>query len=799
MPFLVAKSKRKFQVNCLAGCGLHGIIAVPVKMSRKNNAMKNILLVASAAWLAAASAAPCDPLTKFWRENDGKTVRRLPVDVLPENAFWGFGTRDFLNGMKAFNRMADEGFAKSTYNCVTLTLRCNPELGDAETMSAAKAFFAKARAAGVKVYMDTDPRIARQEFFTRWPNERQGIAAVVTVVPTNGVAAFTYTFKDATDHMTGGARNSYRPLSARVAAAFAARRRADGTLDLAKRRPVDVASAVSVRERRDEGGGGYMDRADASVTGKATDLAADETLVATLEADYFSIDVFSPHFLPFARELMARYKELGADGGMRDEWGFIPDHNPSLRTFWWSPHFEAAYRAACGRSLMDDFPLMACGPRGDTARAAAIGTFMRLILTRNVEIEQDFYATDKRLFGEDTYVVKHPTWHSNICPQEYFHHGLDWWQARRDWAQGDENAPIYALNAIAKKWGGPVWLNEGYTATPEHNVFRVWTYALCGGRQVYHGLYSGNPQAMKKYHEMPWEESRVRKSVDLLAPGNVTAQSRVRLPNLITRAQVDSPIAYVFGHERLVDWSSDGWNDHGQWKILGLMSQGWWCDAYPASECALGTFTVDEDGCLRVGQQRYMAAMLHSLSESERRAFDALVKRYDLKTRIFRGDEDKAVGAYLEQVGAVRQPRVKGKTRAGYVYPEPDGTLRLIDGTAIRVRADWEHPRGLPIAETIESNGAKVSVVAEGLCAVRAEKGQVAALAAGGLTRVEGPGLALALERPEDVVLLKIDGEWHGIWQTPEANKPIPDQLAALTPHWIRLLLPSHLAASMPR
>ena len=745
---------------------------------------------AVAAFNISSAATQCDPLARFWRENDGKTVRRLPVDVVPENAFWGFGTRDFSDGMKAFNRMVDEGFAKSTYNCVTLTLRCNPELGDAETMSAAKAFFAKARAAGVKVYMDTDPRIARREFFARWPNERQGIAYVVTAAPTNGVASFSHTFNDATDHMTGGARNSYRPVSARIAAAFAARRCADGSLDLAQRRPVDVTPDIAVQERRDAGGSGYMDRAVATVKERADGLADDEMLVATLVADYYSIDVFSPHIIPFEREMMARYKELGADGGMRDEWGFIPNYNPDRRAFWWSPHLADAYRAACGRDLLADLPLMACGPKGDAARSAAIGAYMKLILARNVEIEQDFYNTDKRLFGTDVYVVKHPTWYSSICPQEFFHNGLDWWQARRDWAQGDENAPIYALNAIAKKWGGPVWLNEGYTATPEQNVFRVWTYAMCGGRQVYHGLYSGDPKAMKKYHEMPWAESRVRRSTDLLAPGNVTAQARVRLPNLISRSQVDSPVAYVFGHERLVDWSGDGWNDHGQWKILGLMSQGWWCDAYPASECALGTFTVDADGYLRVGQQRYMAVMLLNMSEGERRAFDATVKGRALKTRVFGGDEDKAAGAYLQQIGAVRQPRVKGRTKAGYVYPEPDGTLHLIDGTAIRIRADWDHPRGLPIAEKLESNGAKFAVAAEGLCAVRAENGQLVALAAGGLTRGDGPGLALTLDQPEDVALLKVDGEWHGIWQTPEPDKPVPSPLAALTRHWIRLVKP---------
>ena len=383
-----------------------------------------------------STASSADPLVRFWLDNDGKTVRRLPVDVVPENVFWGFGTRDFPDNLKAFNRMIDESVAKSTYNCVTLTLRCNPELGDPETMAAAKKVCEKAHAAGIKVFMDTDPRIARREFFARWPNDMQGVAVVVTAVPTNGVAAFTYVFKDATDHMTGGARNAYRPVAARVAAAFAVRKRADGAFDFSTRRPVDVAPEIAVRKRRDESRGGYMDRSDAVVSGKAAGLAADETLVVTLEADYFSADVFSPHIIPFARELMARYKALGADGGMRDEWGLIPDHAPSLHKFWWSPNFEAAYRAACGRSLMDDFPQMALGAKGDAARAAAIGTFMKLVLARNVEIERDFYETDKRLFGAGVYVAKHPTWHSAVCPQEYFHNGLDWWQAPRDWAQG---------------------------------------------------------------------------------------------------------------------------------------------------------------------------------------------------------------------------------------------------------------------------------------------------------------------------------------------------------------------------
>ena len=320
-----------------------------------------------------AAGAADEPLTRFWMENDGKTVRRLPVDVLPENVFWSFTTRDFPDGMKAFNRLVDEGFARSTYNCVTLTLRCNPELGDPETQAAAKAFFAKARAAGVKVYMDTDPRIARQEFFSKWPDERQSIATVFTCASTNGAATARHEFKDVQDHMSWGSKNAYRPVSGRIGSALAVKRGADGALDFAQVRAVEFKPEVSVREWRETGraGNGYVDRSAVTVAATATDLAADETLVVTALAEYFSIDVFSPHLIPFIRSLMVRYRDLGADGGMRDEWGFIPNYDPNRRTFWWSPNFEAAYHAACGRDLLDDFPIMACGPKGDARRAAA--------------------------------------------------------------------------------------------------------------------------------------------------------------------------------------------------------------------------------------------------------------------------------------------------------------------------------------------------------------------------------------------------------------------------------------------
>ena len=85
----------------------------------------------------------------------------------------------------------------------------------------------------------------------------------------------------------------------------------------------------------------------------------------------------------------------------------------------------------------------------------------------------------------------------------------------------------------------------------------------------------------------------------------------------------------------------------------------------------------------------------------------------------------------------------------------------------------------------------KARVAAEGIAAVRCEGGEIVALAAGGLLRVDGPGLSIALESPEDVALMKIDGKWHGVWQTADTVGPLPAALSALTSHWIRLALPN--------
>lgn len=79
---------------------------------------------------------------------------------------------------------------------------------------------------------------------------------------------------------------------------------------------------------------------------------------------------------------------------------------------------------------------------------------MRVIWREVSRTESEFYAMNRRVFGEDVYVTKHPTWHTGFRGSEFMHNGLDWWTARRDFAQSDETVPLPCILGMARKTDG---------------------------------------------------------------------------------------------------------------------------------------------------------------------------------------------------------------------------------------------------------------------------------------------------------------------------------------------------------
>ena len=184
--------------------------------------------------MAVAVSASCsaDPLDAFWDGTSGRTLRRLPVQVVPENAFVSLSNLDFGKPDSSLmcDRIVRDIFGRlSPYNCITLTLRSRPDLSDAATEAHVKDVIAQAHKEGIQVLMDIDVRLARDEFLRRWPEDAQGRLAFAVAAPTNGVATFRMVPEFCGDHLTYGARRVYDVFRTRLVDAWTVRVGAEET------------------------------------------------------------------------------------------------------------------------------------------------------------------------------------------------------------------------------------------------------------------------------------------------------------------------------------------------------------------------------------------------------------------------------------------------------------------------------------------------------------------------------------------------------------------------------------------
>ena len=325
----------------------------------------------------------------------------------------------------------------------------------------------------------------------------------------------------------------------------------------------------------------------------------------------------------------------------------------------------------------------------------------------------------------------------------------------------------------------------------EHYVKTLWQYIACGGRVVYHGIFDWDMKNTSVGHYADPDDRAYYRHADLLNREGIRAEEISRLLPLMTRAPIDCPVAHIFGHDRLVDWLDSGYRDWGEPIAHGLGGLGYYADAYPASEIAEGTFSVCDDGMLRVGRQRYAACVLYHLSAREREAWDSLVGHRRLTTRAFVDPGVGEVADFLSSVGAVKQiPLGDTGLWGGRInrLPPSDGVMRLADGTSVRIKGGMPDLAGDAISGVLATGGVNVKYDARGMFAARSENGVLTGICGGEVRSVEAPGFSLNLDEPADIALVKLGGEWYGIWQTSDASRPIPGKLLAITTKFVKVL-----------
>ncbi|MCY3021144.1 MAG: hypothetical protein NTW87_19190 [Planctomycetota bacterium] len=714
---------------------------------------------------------------------------RLPPDVPPEIGAWFWKPEEFVP--EGYRKYLDMVAEHSPFGLLTTSQRVPREITEPEVHDQYKAAVAYAQQRGIRIALDLDIRLAREAFRKAHPDELQEMLRIKeTALDETADATITITKVENADHMTWGSKAAYVSLAGRLVRVYSYVRGKEGVEPESVK---DITEACKVQEAS-------AARVVVNVPGSKDAIGRKAAVMAAFTL--FCADVFAPHLMEFQRAIFRQYEDVPLSGAMKDEWGFPTGPAHVGNDFYISTYRADAYaKRTGGRELTRDCLLMFADEHGRKAdRQAAINHFQEMNWQRNGEIEEAFYRDAKATYGAAAFVGTHATWHPALNVPELNKNGWDWWVATRDYGQSDEITPYPVRTSLARKWGGAVWYNQYYAPRKSLATYtqELWRNAASGGRVNYHPLFPHNASD-------PWESTAL-----LLQDGLMRGECRVRLLNFISKAQLDCPVAVVFGHAAAMNWAGSAFLDNGVALAQQFWSAGYPADLIPSSEIRSGALTVSDDGFVQYGaaKHKYAAVILHQ-PEFERPGTAEFWKRAAAggKTALYRNGNWTADFDGKAYDGNAALPReMADKTSAQQVIErlkqagiEPSlqwggkglsGRCRLVDGTEIAVAATPEKAAGEPIKQTLTVRGQTVTFDAIGLAAVRVSgAGDLEAMAAGGLKSFAAGKVQIELAEPADIALWRDEkGNWRGVLQGHEG--PVAEALLFLTREWLRLDVP---------
>jgi hypothetical protein len=696
--------------------------------------------------------------------------QRLPSDVLPETYAW-FWLENLEFQPAGYRTFVDLIASRSDFGLLTSSLRSpRRELTLPATHDQIKEGVEYARTKGIRVAMDLDVRLARMAFRKKYPNELQWqIRLRRSDCSPNGPTIINIEPIHLSDHMTyPGAE--YEILTGKLFDVLLV----DKAHDSQSRSSLIHLTATNLQEES-------ANRVSVAIQPAA--CPAGHTVVVQAGFEYNTPDVFAPHLEAFQHSIYDQYRDVPLAGALKDEWGFPPTREEGAKhgNFWYSNAFDAAYRRAGGRELLRDLVLMATGLGGTREqRLAAVNRYMQLTLSRNVEIENDFYDSVKRVFGTNAFTGTHATW-GNMPAGDAFKNGYSWWGAKRDIGQTDEFWPLPIRTALAKKMGSSVWYNQFYARDTAAYAHELWQDAQAGGRVNFHPLF---PSSMT-----------MADHVRLLSSAVMKGEKRVRLLNFIATTPLDCPVAIVFGHAAALNWLGPHFGDLGVDFAAALWRAGLPADVIPSSEIISGALHAGDDGLVHYVRQRYRALVFLNPEFEPDSTFVFLQKTARSNTSVF----VRGAAVHMPD-GSIRPPntaaidgarmdatpsQVLEALESWSGAPRTNiGVSRLIDGTCL-VASGKTDPTGDILKLDFRCGEVPVKAIGQGVFAVRfTSKGELLAIAASGLQSMTAGGLSFSLQTPVDFALWRTDTKsgFHGVFQ---GVAPVPKALQALCQHWI--------------
>ncbi|MDX2187104.1 MAG: hypothetical protein SFV32_09230 [Opitutaceae bacterium] len=516
-----------------------------------------------------------------------------------------------------------------------------------------------ARKAGMKFIIDLDVRDEGDAFIAEFPNKAAYFGSVIEI-PLDGQGKG----KAVLDQVVLDRWHRKRPTNADgILRAWSLT-----TADKDHYVPdslADIRESVTL-EKLSEGRVAIHVNAGAAHAGK---LAAVVPTYRHLLPDLFAQETFD-YFI----RMLELLKGLPIDGAGYGEWGqspiFLWKPETHFRHFPWSVDMGKAYAAKTGRVLEDELLLFRFAPvGGDAARFRAINDYLELFREQNAKCEEFFYAKIKEYFGPRAMVMDHPTF--AVLPMDVLYNGVHWWQARRDYAQTDEDIPMSVRLALGHKWGSPVWYNmfySGGTLRLDTYFRETWRNVAFGGRTNYLGYVCSNRTIDAGVLEL-----RPENRLDLVAQ----MEKQVRLLDAQDLGLPNSRLAVVFGYEAATNWMLRpdfefkwDWRHPIANEVFSTAEElfdkeNLLFDLIPSSEIANGSLVLSGDK-LVYGSHNYDAVVFLHLEGAKPEVFDfiGMLKSVGVKHAVYGpvtrlDDGSDGTGAYKKAVAGAEHVSTK--------------------------------------------------------------------------------------------------------------------------------------------
>lgn len=371
-----------------------------------------------------------------------------------------------------------------------------------------------------------------------------------------------------------------------------------------------------------------------SLTIQAGDAGTGKQVVCFISKQLQTYDLMGEEFITPRREMFERVKHIRICGVATDEWGIGPVKldMPTIKPFkaktkfalseikeavdlgtipmfveWllYSDGMERCYRQRYGKSLREEALYLWYHRKNDIQTSVrVINRYIENIRLSVVQTDRQFYDLGKEYFGENCFIACHPTWWGDELDNAFdcLRNGLDWWEARRDYAQTDELLPIPIRLGMMRKASENVWYNMWYSMrTMDIRTYyrETWINARFGGRTHHLGYECNEPNVVLELYPKGMLESLS------------AMEEKIEMINRQLDSRPDSRVLVLFGYENATNWKlSDPQALHisrrnpNMHRILSftkeLFDSPYLCELAPTTEIGNGSI------CMKDGAVTYM-------------------------------------------------------------------------------------------------------------------------------------------------------------------------------------------------